>query len=254
MELFRTITDPRLPDSTGINNKEFKEYRRASYRRNKIRNAILLYGTFMADVINAETSDDVRMALEAAAAPPGSSRIKRELEFNLSVNSYLGIGAGAEKLLDLPGDNIKPTLGLSVPIGLAFSFKLPRSQRGSFSVFLPILDIGAVTAFRFDRDGTSDLPELEFKNFIAPGGFLNYNFYKAPLTAGIGWQYGPQSRVIDDLGTTSRSWRLMFNLTIDVPIFNLINGDRSTVRRKKKKGRAKRNGYYGQPVIQQAYY
>lgn len=255
MEIFRTITDPSVnPSAYADTPKGRKDLRKRATNRNKIRNAILLYGTFMADVINAESSDDVKQALEAAAAPPGSSRVKRELEFNLSLNSYLGIGGGIERLLDADENAVRPTVGLSVPVGLAFSFKLPKSQRGSYSLFFPILDIGAVTAFRFD-DTNNELPELEFKNFISPGAYLNYNFYKAPLTMGLGWQYGPQARGVDGItGKTSRSWRFLFNLTIDVPIFNLINGDRSTVRTRRKKGKKNKDTYYySQPVITNPY-
>ena len=223
MEIFRTIIDANI-EKQKASGKDIKQ-------SEKIRNKALLYGTFMADVVEARSSDQVKLALQAAAVPPGSSRLKRDLGGNLSLNSYIGMGLGLDWLRDAPNeiDNPKLTTGLSVPIGLSASSKLGTDMRGSFTLFVPILDIGAVTSFRIDNNSrTNDLPELSFENFIAPGAFIFYNFPNAPISIGSGWQYGPQLRKIEVNGVTEdfRSSRFMFlNVLVDVPIFNFANGN-----------------------------
>src|SRR5258706_3651857 len=57
---------------------------------------LVKYGSFMASVATAKTSDDVEIAIETFALPAGSSKIKRESAFNVSLNGYAGIYYGHE--------------------------------------------------------------------------------------------------------------------------------------------------------------
>jgi len=250
MELFRVISDAQIDKERekrrGIvqNLQAKKKVRKQQARNERIRNSILLYGTFMADVLNATNSDQVKGALRAAAAPPGSSRLKRDLVFNLGINSYLGIAAGREKLLNpLEGSKVTATtLGLSVPVGLALSWKFRDTDRASYTLFLSVLDIGAVTSYRLNDTLASALPKLDFENFLAPGASFIYNFNKVPISMGVGWQLGPQTRKIDPLqpDLTSQASRFMFSLNVDVPLFNLMNGKRSAYAERKKKSKKKK--------------
>ncbi len=58
-------------------------------------------GTFMATFVQAKSSDEVASAIESFALPQGSSRIKRESVFNVSLNAYCGFFGGGEKILNL---------------------------------------------------------------------------------------------------------------------------------------------------------
>jgi|GEM_PF-2370815 len=244
MELFRVISDAQLDRDREKKRRVFspldkKREKRKRARNERIRNNIILYGTLMADVLNANTSDEVKAALRAAAVPPGSSRLKRELDFNLGINSYLGVAVGEEKLLN-PTSSSKTrarTIGLTVPIGIAMSWKLSNLQRSSYTLFLSVLDIGAVTTYRLDDPMASALPKLEFNNFLAPGASLFYNFSKVPISMGLGWQLGPQTRKIDPVNPdiTSQASRFLFSLNIDVPLFNFVNGRQSTSMKKRGK-------------------
>ena len=49
------------------------------------------YGTFMAAVVQAKSSDDIENVIESFALPTGSARIKRESQFNVSLNAYAGL-------------------------------------------------------------------------------------------------------------------------------------------------------------------
>ncbi|MEZ5038844.1 MAG: hypothetical protein R2828_03100 [Saprospiraceae bacterium] len=243
MELFRVIADAQIDRQREhkrrlhrpLTPEELKQEKRLQGHNERIRNTVLLYGTFMADVLNATTSDDVKAALRAAAAPPGSSRLKRELDFNLGINSYLGLAVGEEKLLN-PIETSKVssrTIGLTVPIGIAMSWKFKNYQRSSYTLFLSVLDIGAVTSYRLNDNMASSLPKLEFNNFLAPGASLFYNFHKVPISTGFGWQLGPQTRRIDPSNPdlTSQASRFLFSVNVDVPLFNFVNGSRSHRRR-----------------------
>lgn len=244
MELFRVISDAQLDRDREKKRRIFtaldkKKEQRKRARNERIRNNVILYGTLMADVLNANTSDEVKAALRAAAVPPGSSRLKRELDFNLGINSYLGLAVGEEKLLN-PTSSSKTTartIGLTVPIGIAMSWKFSNLQRSSYTLFLSVLDIGAVTTYRLDDPMASALPKLEFNNFLAPGASLFYNFNKVPISMGVGWQLGPQTRKIDPLNPdiTSQASRFLFSLNVDVPLFNFVNGRQSTSIKKRDK-------------------
>ncbi|HAJ80584.1 MAG TPA: hypothetical protein DCO75_12535, partial [Fibrobacteres bacterium] len=52
------------------------------------------YGTFVANIAQADSSDEVEAAIEAIALPSGSARIKKESSFNVALNAYCGFFAG----------------------------------------------------------------------------------------------------------------------------------------------------------------
>jgi len=238
-------TDPLTNDDLFIQTAETKQ----------LKSIVLKYGTFMADVASATTSDEVKYALRSATLPPGSSKIKRYQDFNVSVNSYLMFSSSRDFLTN---SNINPdanqrwgsSFGLSVPIGVAISFRskfIFFKNYQSVSLFTSILDLGAVTTYRIDnRDSLNysfnDLPEFSFSNLIAPGAHLYYNFKNAPISLGIGAQYGPQLReiTVTNIDGSSRvdksgSWRFMLNLGIDVPFFNLSKGSDKLSRKERRK-------------------
>lgn len=214
VELYKAITAGLEGDTT---------------RAGDVRDNIIRYGTFIANVAVAQQSQDVRAALVAAALPPGSSRIKRQSRRNISVNAYMGFGAGAEQFTDnVPGVGQEwAGLGtLSVPIGLSYSRKFNMDSKWSYTFFLPVLDLGAVTSFRIDDDeGTNSLPELSLQNVIAPGGFLLANRDRTPFSFGLGAQYGPQLRSVTSASgevVEASAWRVTGVFLVDVPVFNLF--------------------------------
>ncbi|GJM31714.1 MAG: hypothetical protein DHS20C18_07150 [Saprospiraceae bacterium] len=249
MEIFRVISEAE--------SNRRRQLGKETFRGDRIRNIVILYGTFMADVVNARSSDQVKEALRAAASPPGSSRLKRELLFNMAVNAYLGPGAGLERLaFPAAGSNqFSGTIGLSVPIGLSFSWKWDKAARNSFSLFIPVLDIGAVTYFRLNDENANNLPDFGFKNFIAPGAFLYYNIHNSPFTFGGGWQYGPQIRgtSLTDPNQTSPASRFLIFAGIDVPLFNLANGPMAIPNSKKRKKKHKEKDQNSNPPKTKTY-
>lgn len=229
MELLKIITENKLSG---------KEERRST----RAINAVLIYGTFMANMVNAQTSEQVKNILKSATLPPGSSRIKRETSSSFTINSYLGAAVGRDRLLDVPANiDIKQDAfgaSLSVPIGFTYSFS-PNfiKNNSSFSIHVPLIDLGAITAYRQNPKNTSysidNLPDFSWNNLFSPGAFVVYNFANSPFSLGVGGQYGPQLREIKlDTGDAINvnSWRFpMAFFTIDVPFFNLYTGSRKVI-------------------------
>ncbi|MEM8526115.1 MAG: hypothetical protein AAGG68_15860 [Bacteroidota bacterium] len=205
-----------------------KVYKKQS---NRFQKALLVYGSFMAKVVAAQDADAVKAAIASAAVPPGSSTVKRSSNFNVAVNGYFGGGYYRETLTAQQVEQNKQSgsAGLAVPVGITTSVGgLGKNDNWSFSLFIPVLDIGAVTTYRIDQQNigaSGNLPELTFGNLIAPGGYLIINLPKSPFSISGGAQFGPQARTITVNGVDlqSSAWRYGFTATIDVPIFNLFN-------------------------------
>lgn len=195
--------------------------------------SLLKYGTFMAAVIDAKTSDDVEAAIEAAALPVGSARIKRESTFNIALNAYCGPYMGYERVYDLDPrwmsvrKSTVNSYGLTAPVGISISYggncKKARNH-SSYSLFLSVIDIGAVTSFRFKDTITEILPTIQLKNILSPGIFFSYGIPTLPISVNAGWQMGPLLRKVDaqiDENTYSQRYgRISLSICIDIPIVN----------------------------------
>ncbi len=198
----------------------------------KFKNEIIKYGTFMASVAQAKNSDEVAAAIEAVAMPSGSSRVKRESLYNISLNGYTGLYAGCEwmyALKNTDGNNKSSfSAGIAAPVGIAFSkgslWKKNEEKGGkSMTAFLSLIDIGALASFRFNDDSTAVASTVQLKNIISPGIFLIYGFPKVPVSLAAGCQVGPQLRNINatDISLSDNFYmRTSVSLLIDIPILN----------------------------------
>jgi hypothetical protein len=205
----------------------------------KITENLVKYGTFMASVANAKTSEEVKKVIENFALPAGSARIKRTSAFNVSVNAYPGIYGGYEKIkgVDPNWDGSFNSYGVTAPIGIAAScgqrnFLCMGKRNWSYSLFLSLIDVGAVAAFRFQNDTVESVPTIKLKDIIAPGAFFSIGIPKCPLSLNVGVQLGPNLREITsspdspDLKNDYSSniyWRYSISLCVDIPILNLAN-------------------------------
>ncbi len=188
------------------------------------------YGQFIVNVAEAESKEEMQAAIELAAMPVGSYRVKRSVKYNIALNGYVGFVYGKETLrnrgtMDVPVSRNSKILGMTAPVGLAFSTSNADDvdrNGSSWSLFVSIIDLGAVTAFRLKEDAATDLPEVELKNFIAPGAYLIHGFKNTPLSLGAGWQYGPQVRNIANFEesdvVSAHSVRVF--LAVDIPLIN----------------------------------
>lgn len=184
------------------------------------------YGSFMANMVKAKTSDEVAAAIESVALPVGSATIKKHSAFNISLNAYVGPYIGAEKIYGVDGKYKMNAYGLTAPIGINFSHGLSPAKRnsGSFSLFLSVIDLGAPVAFRFKDDKTSEVPSIKLKDIVSPGAFVSFGIPNAPLSINAGWQMGPLLRDLKPAGTTTADktyGRWSLSIAVDIPVLNL---------------------------------
>jgi hypothetical protein len=205
------------------------------------RNDYIKYGNFMANIIEADNSDEVKAAIEAAVLPVGSSSIKRETFSNISLNAFIGPMAGSEYLPALNEDQWAIVIGVTAPVGVAFNWgnigngrrdnsmskeeQLKKSHKGgkSFSLFFPLIDVGALATFRIGDDSSHVASEVKLENIMAPGVYGYWGFGKVPVSVGFGAQIGPQLRKInaEDANLEKNFYvRFGLNVVVDIPFFN----------------------------------
>jgi hypothetical protein len=209
----------------------------------RFKNFLLRYGSFVASVAQAENSDDVKKAIEAAVLPSGSSRIKRETPFNVSLNAYTGLFIGHEKIKGIDEDKFLNTYGVTAPIGIAISrghsvFFLGTGESGwtkskygwSSSLFISLIDLGTIAAYRFKDDKTEQVPTIKLKHIFSPGAFISTGIPKTPLSFNLGAQVGPTLRKIKNGTTTDISdktyWRFSASFCVDLPLLNFYTSSK----------------------------
>ncbi len=199
------------------------------------------YANFAVDLINADSSNLALTVIETAALPVRSYRTKRRSPLDLSLNVYPGLfgaletfrGNDFEVLQSQTTEDLQNpsgTFGFTAPIGLSLSFGSNKStlldetvQKGTFSIFAPLIDVGALTSFRL-QDQTSLLPEFSFKNVFAPGLYGIYGFKNSPISLGAGFQYGPELRevTLDNQTIDAKAWRLGVFVGVDIPLIRIF--------------------------------
>lgn len=191
---------------------------------------LLKYANFMACIAEADTPEEMQSAIELFALPPGSSRAKKVPgRFACALNAYVGPSGGSEYLGGARSP--KPILALTAPVGVSCSWGLgskkagsdpgKKLEQGSIGFFIPIIDVGAVTALRFGDKEYENLPELSWGNILAPGLYAVYDVWgKWPVACGAGFQMGPQLRKKGDQLAIygSGGVRLGAFITIDIPV------------------------------------
>lgn len=217
--------------STPAAAKAYTTVNKKDYSLSDVMNNVLRYGSFMATITQAKTSDDVANAIEAFALPSGSARIKRETAFNVSLNAYVGGFAGTEKIQNVD-KNPQFTSGITAPVGIAISTGgrrftlLPYNRPGhwSYSLFVSVIDLGAITAFRFQNDSIEQVPTIKLENIFSPGLFLSIGIPKTPISINGGVQIGPNLRQVNSTGTNDVSDNLYVrwsaSICVDIPVFN----------------------------------
>ncbi|MEL6944600.1 MAG: hypothetical protein AAFO82_18220, partial [Bacteroidota bacterium] len=62
-----------------------KQNKKKIARNDQLKKAMVVYGTFMANIVAAQTADQVKGAIKAVAVPPGSSSVKRSATLNFAL-------------------------------------------------------------------------------------------------------------------------------------------------------------------------
>jgi hypothetical protein len=216
----------------------YKLYISAGSDSSKFARSLLKYGTFMATLAQASNSDEVEKTIEAFAMPSGSAALKRHASVDISLNAYTGLFWGREKeISEGSPDKMNYIGGVNAPIGIAFStseclFKhlwLFRQYNNIFpsrTIFVSMIDIGAVTAYRFRNDSVDNLPELKLENIIAPGLHIVWGLKDLPVSIGAGVQYGPHLRSVSDSAVVNNKihgYRWNIFAAVDIPLWNIYS-------------------------------
>jgi hypothetical protein len=185
------------------------------------------YTAFIANCLDAKSKDELVTALETSANPVGSYRIKRNSTFNIGLNAYAGgfVGSNFHK------DNAT-VFGFTAPVGLYFGWgnigkkeaDLDKDTGQSFGFFIPLVDVGAVTAFRI-QDSETEMAEVSWNNVFAPGIYTTYGFRKCPISLNAGGQVGPELKKVNSDGTlvfVKKEWYWRFGIVVDISIFDFL--------------------------------
>lgn len=178
---------------------------------------------FFTDIPHTQSPEEIKILLETNALPIGSAAIKRIQRWNVALNGYVGFSTGAEWLGGYPGSHFN--YGLTAPIGITVSHRVHPVRPRSVSLFVSVLDIGALVNQNLAGNISTDT-NLRFEQFLAPGIGLFYNAGKSPFSFGFHLTHHPSQRTIEIADTKIphvSSWRANFSLLVDLPFFNLYS-------------------------------
>ncbi|MBL0745943.1 hypothetical protein [Chryseolinea lacunae] len=206
----------------------------------KVTALLMKYGTFITDVVNAKNSDDLASAYRKAAVNRGTYIDKRFSISSLTISAHPGGIVGLEQLSG--NDEWKFNVGITAPIGFEFTWgsktkydttkktanytdgSAIKTLKGSSNGFMvSFADIGAVFNYRLN-DKDSELPqELTFKQIFSPGIAFHHGFKNSPITFGVGIQYTPELRKVEEEAVTieANSFKAFLRLTYDLPLLKI---------------------------------
>lgn len=191
------------------------------------RDQFFRYGSFIANVATATNSEEVQKIIEATVLPPGSYRAKRNSSATVSISSYLG----ANILLTKPdrfdaGRAINNHVGFYAPVGIEGSISPNCLNNANLSLFLSLIDLGAITRYRLNEsDGTID-STIELGSIISPGVSFIVGLPLGPLSLGVSYSSQPSLQYDDTNGFITidrdeKKFGFSFSLTVDMPLFNV---------------------------------
>ena len=197
----------------------------------KTLNILTTTGTFIANMADAKTPDQVKAAIDAVALPVGSSSFKKYHLWNLNLNAYLGANYNFTHTTNAV-NNWDRAFNLAAPVGLNLSFCSLR-KGGSFSLFIPVIDVGAIVDYQLTATNQIE-QKIYLSNIWTIGAYIVYGFgANLPLALGFGAQYGPGLvKVGNDINQLS--WRVNAFLTFDIPIINLYHGVKKNLQKTRK--------------------
>lgn len=164
------------------------------------------YVLFVTDLASAKSPDEVKAALDSAAAPVGGWRIKRRQRFTWSVSALVGVNVMGE--IPIPGRaGVKSgvAIGPMAALGFDFAWRVPRKvaskNPSTVGVFVSAIDLGQLVSARLtsevrkeDQPGPKTASEVSFISVLSPGAFFRVGIANTPFTVGAGLSYAPAMR------------------------------------------------------------
>lgn len=185
----------------------------------EFRKFIVKYGSFAANVVKAENSDDVQNAIESVALPVGSYSIKQKSYFNISLNGYVGYA------LDFSSG---VNHGIYAPVGFSFNWAVSKEKKsGAFTIFGSLFDVGNLVSYHLSDNGATDglKQEIRLESIFSPSAQLFYAIPSTPLAIGFGVRRTPKLFYSGEDGFVPVQPKTAFNISVlfDIPLFTLHN-------------------------------
>jgi hypothetical protein len=198
----------------------------ADKNQNETMRKMLRYGTLAANLVVAKTQEEAESTIEAIALPAGSARIKKETKRSISLNSYLGGFYGSND-----GFKYNNSYGVTGLVGIGYNWggnrKKPKNP-ASYSVFVSVIDIGALATFRTNSDTSDYKLKVKLNQIVSPGVFFIYGFPGAPISLIAGYQYAPFISSINSNTYTLKSnpGRITLGIAVDIPLMHFYTKQR----------------------------
>ncbi|PWK70826.1 hypothetical protein LX99_04533 [Mucilaginibacter oryzae] len=200
----------KLQDQQTIVSTESKDAKNVIFALSKV----IEYYQLLAALSEANNSQEVETLLETYALPAGSSRVKKETDFNIAVNAYVGGFFARGSTL---GQGFSNQYGFTAPIGFTISHGMGKV--GSLSLLAAPFDIGSVIQYKLNNQGAYE-QDINLAGLVSPGAHFVYGFpFYFPLSFGIGCQWtAPPTTPVNQISLSPH-----FNafIAVDIPLFNL---------------------------------
>lgn len=184
--------------------------------------AILKYGGFMAGFINASNSEEVNDVLDKYVFPIKRPKsIARKSMLLVSIDAYAGLFCGYK--LGRGEKKYTVAAGATIPVGINISSALRKNYKKRVSLFIPVVDVGAVNVINFSKD-TVATSVFSIENMLSPGIHVTYNrFLGLPVSIMVGVQKSPNTFLSNDAVTrvSDGSLRLRLSFTYNIPLYTI---------------------------------
>lgn len=190
---------------------------------------------FVVEFATADDESSMRQALRQFINQGGGYQMKRSGEVRpprrfTTLNAYVGIAGGREWTVGSGGKSSNQGAAM-LGLGLEHGWRIgPDDTRRreqplrprSFSVFLQVMDLGAIAAARI-KDDEVDVPPARLTQVLSPGLYGIWSVGRSPLAVGIGAAFAPDARIATDSVTSKKrslsAVRASLFLAGDVPLF-----------------------------------
>lgn len=206
----------------------------------KLKSSLLRLVPLATALAQAKNAEGVKKALESAAAPVGTWRLKRRSHM-ISIGALVGVNGGYELPVRPSMAESSLTFGVYASLGIDFSWHCSATEKcpSTFGVFLSVIDVGTVLSYHHsigddETLDTDNTPKISLAQVFSPGVYLRWGVCNTPLVVGAGVSLAPRllSVTETDNGTVNTEerkdrtvFRFMAFFAVDIPILELWTGE-----------------------------
>ena len=98
-------------------------------------------------------------------------------------------------------------------------------SKSTFSVFVSVVDIGAVVSYRFTNTDSTLPQQFKWEQFVSPGLHLQYSIHGTPVVFSTGVVYTPLVRKLQE-NAQYNAIRAYFGILFDIPVFTISSREK----------------------------